>query len=51
VHFDAAFRGVPDRLVDKAAQVEIGAGLAVQVFQNIEVERGGDAGGVVVGGV
>ena len=41
---------VPDRLVPKGAQVEVGAEFAVEPRQQVQVELGCDAGSVVVGG-
>ena len=49
VHFDAALLGVPARLVLEVAQLEIAAELAIDAAEQVEIERAGDAGGIVVG--
>ena len=51
VHLDAAEGGVVERLVTERAQVEIGAELAIDAREEVQVELRGDALRVVVGGV
>ena len=51
VHLDASGLGMVDGAVAEAVEVERAVQLAVDARQQIEVERGGDASGVVVGGV
>src|SRR5471030_365437 len=51
VHLDPALVLVVKGLVAKAPQLEISAQLAVDACEQIEVERGGHARRVVVGGV
>ena len=48
MHFDARVRRVPHRPVAKRADVEVGAELAVDPDEQIEVERGGHAERIVV---
>ena len=50
VHLDAAFVGVPAGAVDEGVEVEVGVEIAVEAGEDVEVEGGGDTGGVVVGG-
>ncbi len=49
VHFDAALVFVPARFMLEVAQLEIAAQLAIDAPQQIEIERAGDADGVVIG--
>ncbi len=51
MHLDAPERGVVERVVAEAAQVEIAAQLAVDAREQVQVERRGDAARVVVGRV
>ena len=48
-HLNAAFVGVPARSVREGVDLEITAEAAVDDVEDIEVEGGGDAGGVVIG--
>src|SRR6266851_395985 len=50
VHLDAGFGGVPDDLVAEGGGVEVGAEVAVEAGEDVEVEGGGGACGVIVGG-
>src|SRR6266851_7233637 len=50
VHLDAGFGGVPDDLVAEGGGVEVGAEVLVEAGEDVEVEGGGDACGIVVGG-
>ena len=50
VHLDAGLDGVPEDLVAEGISVEVGAKVAVEAGEDVEVEGGGGAGGVVVGG-
>src|ERR1700733_2955933 len=50
VHLDARLGGVPDGFVAEVLDVEVGAEVAVEAGEDVEVEGGGGAGGVVVGG-
>jgi hypothetical protein len=50
VHLDAAFVAVPAGAVDEGVEVEVGVEVAVEAAEDVEVEVGGDAGCVVVGG-
>ncbi len=49
VHLDAPVARVVDRLVPEGGEVEGAAELAVDAGEQIEVEGGRDAGGIVVG--
>ena len=49
MHFDAALPLVIPGLVREVPQHEVAAELAVDAREQVEVERRGDAGGVVVG--
>ena len=49
VHLDAAFIVIPNRAMGERRHVEVGASLTIQPHQDVAVERGGDAGRVVVG--
>src|SRR5262249_56409337 len=51
VHLDAMLRAVVERLVAEAVEIEIGAELAVDAAQQVEIEGGGDAGRIVIGGL
>ena len=51
VHFDALRAGIVRRVMGKAIQVEIRAQFSIGTRQKILVEHGGDAGGIVIGGV
>src|SRR5262249_8450771 len=51
VHFDAMTLGIIEGVMAEAAKIEVGAQLTVDPRQQIEIEPGGHAGGVVVGGV
>ena len=48
MHFDAALFRVPAGFVSEFLEVEIGAEFAIDASEDVHVERGGDAGGVVV---
>src|SRR3990172_21814 len=50
VHLDAALALIVDRLVREAAQIEVAVKLAIDAREQIEIERGGDAQTVVIGG-
>ena len=50
MHLDPPCIGAPDGAMGKAIQPEIGRGLAVQPGQKVQVEGGGDAFRVVIGG-
>src|SRR5690606_28913561 len=50
MHLDAAAVLVEDGAVLEAVEIEIAAKLAVDAAQEVEVEGGGDAVGVVIGG-
>ena len=49
VHLDAAVARIVDRLVPEGGEVESAAELAVDAGEQVEVEGGRDAGGIVVG--
>src|SRR5512134_2915525 len=51
VHLDAAARRVVEGAVAERRQVEIGAELAIDASEEVQIESGGDAARVVVGGV
>src|SRR5215471_398271 len=48
MHFDTALVRVPQRQVTEVAQLKITAQFAVDTSQQIQVERRGDSGGIVV---
>src|SRR5207244_12398263 len=48
MHFDAAVRVIPARLVAEAGQVEIGTELAVDACEQIQIECRGDACRIVI---
>src|SRR6185312_3076927 len=50
MHFDAAFHSIPNRFMNKAAQVEIRLEFPVHPRQQIQVESRLDIRGIVVGG-
>ena len=50
VHLDARGGGVPAGAVGEGVEVEVGAEFAVEAGEDVFVEGGGDAGGVVIGG-
>ena len=49
MHFDARLGGVPQHLMTKCGDVEVGAQLAVDPHEQVAVEGGGDAERIVVG--
>ena len=49
VHLDARFALVEERPMDKARRVDVTVQLVADALQQVEVERGGDMGAVVVG--
>src|SRR5208282_4789051 len=49
MHLDATARGVVARPVAEACEVEVAVELSVDAREEIEVEPGSDAGGIVVG--
>jgi len=51
VHFHPSGGGVVERPVGEAVEVEIDAEFTVAAGEQVQVEGGGDAGGVVVGRV
>ena len=51
MHFDAVTLAIVKGVMLERVEVEIAAELAVDAREQVEIERGGDAGGVVVGGV
>ena len=51
VHLDAGLGGIPDGNVAEGFCVEVCAEVAVETREDVEVEGGGGAGGVVIGGV
>ena len=51
IHLDAMRHGIVGRVMGKAVQIEIGAQFAIGARQQILVEQGGDAGGIVIGGM
>ena len=51
MHLDPLLLAIVEGAVPEFGEVEIAVELAVHPLQQVEVERGGDAGGVVVGGV
>ena len=51
VHFDTAQFGVEEGVVAEGIQVEIAVEFAVDAPQQVQVERRGGAGGIVVGGL
>ena len=51
MHFDPMALDVVEGLVAKGTQIEVGAELAVDASEQIQVELRGDALGVVVGGI
>jgi len=50
VHLDAGFGWVPTSTVAEVCGHEVGSDVAVEAGEDVEVEGGGGAGGVVVGG-
>ena len=50
VDLDAGLQGIPERAVEEAVGAEVGAQGAIEVGEDVSVEGGGDALGVVVGG-
>src|SRR5882672_2491030 len=48
MHFDAAFFCVPAGFVSEFLEVEIGAEFAIDASEDVHVERGGNASGIVV---
>ncbi len=48
MHFDAAFFCVPAGFVSEFLEVEIGAEFTIDASEDVHVERGGDASGIVV---
>ena len=51
MHLDAVTLAIVEGVMAEAVEIEIGAELAVDAAQQIEIELRGDAGGVVIGGV
>src|SRR5690606_9351245 len=51
VHLDARFARVEEGAVAEAARLDVAVQLATDASQQIEIESGGDAGAVVVGGL
>ena len=49
MHFDALMRSVVARFVAECREVEIRVQLAVDAREKIQIERGGDSNGIVVG--
>ena len=49
MHLDAGFGGVPTSLVTEVFGVEVGTEIAIEACEDVEVEGGGGAGGVIVG--
>ena len=50
VHLDAGLGRIPEHLVPELLQVKIGAKVAIQPSENIQVEGGGGSGSIIVGG-
>src|SRR5438270_13996369 len=50
IHFDATVAWIVDRLMPELGQIESGAQFAIDAREEIQIERRGDAGGIVVGG-
>ena len=50
VHLDAGLRGIPEHLVTEFLHVKIGAKVAVQPGENIQIEGGGSSCGIIVSG-
>ena len=50
VHLDAGLDVVPEGLLAEGGGVEVGSEIAVETVEDVAVEGGGSAGGVVVGG-
>ena len=50
MHFDAAIRCIPPRVVGKAFQPEVAIEFAVDALQQIQIEGSGDLLPIVVGG-
>jgi hypothetical protein len=48
VHFDPAHPVVPDRAVPEGIDRHVGVEIGIDAIEQIEVERGGDAGRVVI---
>ena len=51
MHFDAAEIGVPDGAVGEIVHVHRAAQFAVDAVQQVAVEGGGNAGGIIIGGL
>src|SRR5450759_4966601 len=51
MHFDAMTLAVVEGVMLETVELESGADLAIDAHQQIEIELGGDALGVVIGGV
>ena len=49
MHLDPAQRIVPDRAVAEGLDRDVAVQLGVDPVEEVEVERGGDAGGIVIG--
>ena len=49
VHLDTGFGGVPTSLVAKVFGVEVGTEIAIEACEDVEIEGGCGAGGVIVG--
>src|ERR1700730_17778722 len=49
MHLDAGFSGIPEHFVAEVLRVEVGAKVAVQARENIQVEGGGSSSSIIVG--
>src|SRR5215831_16751510 len=49
MHLDTAFGVVIDRIMGETPDIDVAAELAIDAFEQIEVEGGGDAAAIVVG--
>ena len=51
MHFDAVPFGIVEGVVLEGGKIEIGAEFAIDAHQQIEIELGGDALGIVIGAI